>query len=237
MDIQYKNNSIEFSFANVSNGELNKVINIINMFLNNTNNDISAEDIINIPIESVPIKKTDDRPAIRDRLPNEIDLSELKISKIGTEHSMIRCPKCGQSSFAIVVIKMDESYYVARRMNKENKEEFSVILKLNDVKEIKEICKPKNANIIDYFNDISKIHMKDNVDLNVNSDTLIRCPICMHEDSFQHWSDAFKYPLEFSFETETLCDLCGHEAVEVIRKDGAKEIQCEDCGFKKIVVK
>ena len=244
MDIKYKDKDVEISIKNVNknailtNEELNSVIKIIELFKDYDGSIKSSLDNIvknDMKKESKKVQQQDDRPVIRDRLPNQIDMSELDIKKAITNHPMIRCPHCGQSSKAIVHIGPSEYYYI----RKDNKE-FNIIMKLNDYEEINNVCLPKESDVTTYHNDIENIKVPNkykNVDLNVNENTVFECPICRQKESFNQWNMAFETPLNF-FETDKLCEICGGEMVNVLVTDenGNKNVnqeQCEACGNKK----
>lgn len=183
------------------------------------------------------IRKNEERSLVKDRLPNTIDLSELEIKKAVTEEPMIRCSTCGQSNKAIIIINKDHNYYMQKRMVN-NKESYITLLDMKD-SDVDGMCKPSEASISDYTKDIDDLKvpkaLKD-VDINVDVNTEILCPICGAQDTFNNWAEAFKHPLEYGFETELLCDMCGQEAADIIQKDNKHVIRCESCGYKKITV-
>lgn len=247
MDIKYKDKDVEISIKNINKNailtgeELESVVKIIQLFKTNQNSiKTSFDNIIKDAIPKEEPKKmqasNNDRPVIRDRLPNQVDLSELEIKRAVTEEPMIRCPVCGQSSTAIVVIKDDEEYYLLRKINKNGKDTFETVLKCDNYEDVMKLYKPSDASELDYYEDVTKIKIAKNLrntDLNVSNDTKLICPLCLDNSVFSKWVEAFKHPLDFGFETEMLCDVCGEEAVETIDKDKNKVIQCEHCGFKK----
>lgn len=241
MNIEYKDRDVEISIKNVSNDigkeDYEYVIKIIELFkgfgtpLRETLLPVAKQ----IQETEAPKQSSDDRPVVRDRLPNQVDLSELEIKKAVTTEPMIRCPHCGQASKAIVRIDNTENFLL-RKVNKNGKDTFETVMQISSEEDIDKICKPENANIMDYHNDISKIRIAGrlrNTDLNVSNETVLQCPVCREQHKFSDWVEAYKHPLDFGFETECLCDVCGHEAVASIDKDKNKVIKCEDCGFTK----
>lgn len=249
MDIKYKNKEMEISIKGVNKNaflneqELNGIVRIIELFKNNTETitssfaktieEIKSSDSVN---NEKIININDERPIIRNRIPNEVDLTELEIKKATTETPMIRCPGCGQSSKTIVNID-DEAYYL-RKDYVNGKEEFVIIANMLNDKEIDGICKKPDADIMDYHNDIAKIKIPKkykNHDLNVNNNTLLECPICREKHKFLKWVDVFKHPVDYGFESDMLCDVCGHEAVTILKKDNLSEVKCEKCGYSKII--
>lgn len=245
MDIKYKNKDVEISIKNVNNNailtseELNSIVKIINLL-----KDIKTpmEELLPTmtpkPAKEQSLTTNDDRPVIRDRIPNQVDLSEYEIKQAVTQEPMIRCPNCGQSSKAIVCISYTENYLL-RKVTKNNKKTFETVMLLEDEDAINNILKPKNATAIDYHNDIMKIKqskkLKD-TDLNVSNETKLQCPCCHSVNKFSKWVDAFKDPLSFGFETENLCEVCGKEAVKTIDENKKEIIQCEYCGYKDTIV-
>lgn len=242
MDIKYKSKNVELSINNINNEsvsnneELVKLIELLKGFEKDFLSSSDSNDVVkNISTEKSKVTVSTERPVIRDRLPNQIDLSELEIKKAVTTEPMIRCPQCGQASKTIARIS-DTENYLLRKVNKKGKDTFETVMQLEDEDAIDKICKPEQADIMDYHNDIIKIKVPAklrNTDLNVSNDTTLQCPICRGENKFSDWVEAYKHPLDFGFETECLCDVCGHEAVESIDKDKNKVIKCEDCGFTK----
>jgi DNA-directed RNA polymerase subunit RPC12/RpoP len=245
MDIKYKDKDMEISIKNINKNailtgeELDSVMKIIKLFKDSQESvKASFNDIIKSATEEKPkkMKAINDRPDVRDRLPNQVDLSELEIKKAVTEEPMIRCPICGQSSTAIVCINEDNEYYLLRKVNKKGKDTFETTIKCDSLDDVTKLYKPIDASPMDYYDDITKIKISKTLrdtDMNVSNDTKIICPVCTNQNPFSKWVDAFKHPLDFGFETEMLCDICGEEAVETIDKDKNKIIQCEHCGFKK----
>ena len=245
MNIEYKDKDVEISIKNVSNDidkeDYEYVIKIIELFkgfgtpLRETLLPVAKQ----IQETEAPKQLSNDRPVIRGRLPNQIDLSELEIKQAVTSEPMIRCPHCAQASKAIVRIS-DTENYLLRKVNKNNKETFETVVQLEDDDAITKICKPLSSDITDYHNDIMKIRVSAklrNTDLNVGNDTLIQCPVCSQTHKFSEWVEAFKHPLDFGFETENLCDVCGHETIEVLNpdKNGKRKMRCESCGYEKNV--
>jgi DNA-directed RNA polymerase subunit RPC12/RpoP len=248
MDIKYKDKDVKIVIKNINknsiltNDELESVIKIINMFKDSKESvqGIMSDIAKNVSkIKEEPVRKTkEDRPIVRDRIPNQVDMSEIEIKKAVTEEPMIRCPNCGQSSKAIVHISPTENYLL-RKVTCNNKKTFETVLELTDENSINNILMPEGANILDYHSDIMKIKqnkkLKD-TDLNVSNSTIIQCPCCNEKVPFAEWVDAFKNPLEHGFETELLCPVCGGEAVKAIDENKNEILQCEHCGNKEPIV-
>ena len=247
MDIKYKDKDVEIFIKNanknaiLTNDELDSVVKIINIlkgFKEPMRQYVAEATKSALPNPEKTKEIADERPVIRDRIPNQVDLSEYEIKKAVTEEPMIRCPNCGQASKAIVRIN-DTENYLLRKVTKNNKKTFETVMTLENEEAIINILKPKDANIIDYHNDIMKIKqnkkLKD-TDLNVSNETKLQCPCCHKINTFSKWVDAFKDPLLFGFETENLCEVCGKEAVKAIDANKNEIIQCEHCGYKEPVV-
>ena len=248
MDIKYKDDRVEISIKGINKNsilvdeELNSVLKIIEI-LRDSNGEIKTG-LTNIIKEKkknkIENKKEDnikeDRPVVRDRLPNQVDLSEYEIKSAVTTEPMIRCPHCGQSSKAIVHI--DNEFYYIRKSKKKNKETFDTIMVMQSKEEVDNIIKPEGSDILDYHHDIMDVKIPSklkNTDLNVDNNTELLCPICNETKKFNEWTDAYNNPLDY-FETDMLCDICGGEAVEKINKDKTKVIICECCGYEKPVI-
>ncbi len=235
MDIKYKTDKVEIVIKDIRKGEVlsdEEIANIVKIIdlLKDEDSSISTgvSKIIKAPVKSN--NSSDDRPVVRDRLPNQVDLSELELKKaVGTEPN-IRCSHCGQSFIAVVSVS-DCEYYLIRKEGSS----FEVIVQYESTDDIDKISKPADANFMDYCNDIKKIKQKKSykgLDLNVDNNTLLLCPVCKGKGPLSKWIEAYENPLDFGFETEYLCSVCGGEAVKSIDKDKNVVIKCEnkDCG-------
>ena len=247
MDIKYKDKDVEIVIKNVNknailtNDELDSVTKIITMlkgFKEPMQQYVAKATKDALPSPEKVKEIAEERPVIRDRIPNQVDLSKLEIKKAVTEEPMIRCPNCGQASKAVVQIS-DSEYYLLRKVNKNGKKTFETVMAFEDEEAVNNICMPEGAKILDYHTDIMEIKqskkLKD-TDLNVVNETTIMCPCCREKNQFSQWVHAFKYPLDFGFETETLCDICGGEAVKAIDENKNEILQCERCGNKEPIV-
>lgn len=248
MDIKYKDDKVEISIKNINknsilvDSELNSVVKIIEI-LRDFNGEIRTgltNIIKDTKQEEKEIKtkdvKDNERPVVRERIPNKVDLSDYEIKSAVTTEPMIRCPCCGQSSKAIVHI--DNEFYYLRKSKNKNKETFDTIMVMQSEEEVNNIIKPEDSDILDYHHDIMDIKIPSklkNTDLNVDNNTELLCPICNETKKFNEWVDAYNNPLDY-FETDMLCDICGGEAVEKINKDKTKVIICECCGYEKPVI-
>lgn len=253
MDIQFKTKEVEININNVdkeaihNEKEMKSIIEIIELFRSFTTNEVktlvSDKATANTIREKVS-PKNKDTVQIRgkERLPNVVMLSDLAIKKAVTENPMIRCPECGQTDKVIVNVSDNENYFMKKR-NIKGKEEYIPIMLLSDKEQIDNICLPEGDDPVDnmqaYNYDLSRIKIPKslkNVDINVSYETQITCPICRAKNKFELWKNAFDNPLEFGFETELLCDMCGKEAVDVVTEDKRHIIRCEHCGYEKDVV-
>ena len=249
MDIRFKNDKVDIAITNIDKdiihheNEMDNIINIIKVLQSFEFTDTMQKTVTAIQEKKEQpknIQTSVDRPVIRDRLPNTVDLSELEMKKAVTEEPMVRCPECGQSS--TVLVEIDDTHnYLMRKVVNEKKETFETVMELTSEKDINNILMPASASPLDYHNDIMKIKipkkLKD-VDINVSNETKICCPVCGNSaHTFKEWVEAFKHPLDFGFETENLCDVCGQEAVNTFDENKNEVIVCESCGSKKNIVK
>lgn len=240
MDIEYKG-KVELSIKNVDIRDLDSITKIVELFKSFDKTTIVSKQDNTLQKNTKEEKESDksivrDRMLVKDRIPNQIDLSELEIKKAVTKEPMIRCPHCGQSS--VVFAKIENDNYLLRKENKNNKDTYKIVVSLDD-EAVKGLYKPAQADIRDYHNDMMKIRVSSKFkdkDLNVNNDTDLTCPVCATTHKFKEWVDAFKDPLWFGFETELLCDVCGGEAVERIDENKNKFVKCEHCGYEKKIV-
>ena len=222
---------------NLSNAQLTGVLEQ----LSNTLNQLICDDV---PIEAVqenpsprqvapapqiPVAK--ERPAFRDRLPNNVvDVKDLTVKQAVTENALVRCPECGQAH--AIIVKAGVTMYLMRKDYDKN--EFIVIAELpaDDAKALMGVCCTETTSRLDYFNDLQIFKEKDSGDFAVNNETEIFCPVCQKSNAFIDWKQAFDAPLTY-FETEHLCDACGGEVVEKLVKDKTYT-HCEKCGLEQV---
>jgi uncharacterized CHY-type Zn-finger protein len=200
---------------------------------------------------TTPHKKDDDIFKIRDRVPNNVvDISTLKIGKAETASALVRCPHCGQ---AHVIMPMDEfNYYLMIRDYEKNE-----FVPVGDPIHVPSITQEELENMFyklevnghsvtkdDYFNDLqdilkaelAKVNLKD-IDIVINNDSSILCPVCRQISTFNSWKNAFAHPEEF-FEFNEVCDACGGELIGKNTKESTKSkrpefiLCCESCGHK-----
>jgi predicted RNA-binding Zn-ribbon protein involved in translation (DUF1610 family) len=199
--------------------------------------DTDSEMVIAEPIEPLrptPIQTQSqiERPAFRDRLPNNlVDVKDLDIKQAITENALVRCPHCGQSH--ILAVNAGNRIYVMRKFYAYAAEdEFRIIFEFDSLtsKDFLGICCKPETNRKAYFDDVQKMPMIDDKDFAINNDTEVFCPVCCQSDTFMNWKKAFDEPLTF-FETEHLCDACGGEKLEKLVKK-TKMYQCDKCGLQ-----
>lgn len=187
------------------------------------------------------VKREEERPVVRKRLPNEVDLSDVELKKAVTTEPMLRCPKCGQS--AVIVVTIDENHvYLMRKETNDTKDTYTLVAQLKNNDDIKAVeyqyHENKFGNKCKYHEEIMKMDISKDVrneDLNVDMNTSVYCPVCCTFHKYSEWIECFKHPLDFGFETEHLCDVCGGEVVEQIDKDKKKILHCEKCGYNKSI--
>ena len=187
---------------------------------------ISPKKVSEKPKKAVSgVSKPADEFKIRERLPNTIDAKELDIKQAVTENSLIRCPHCGQAHCA--VFKDATMYYFMEKNYDTNS--FDVICKSEKKEDMELAFANANTDMQDYFADLQNALKSsiENIDIVVDNDSLITCPICSATTSFMNWKEAYDTPLHF-FETEQLCDLCGGETVTKMKKKKAV-VCCEKC--------
>jgi len=235
--IEYEKDKFAISIKDSSGLDsilIDSVIKIIDKLKDsNTVSEQEPNNIIEMPTKQPEIK---DKSMVRNRLPNEIDLSKYNIKNAKRSEPMIRCPNCGQAS-KVIVLNVDNQNYLMRVTHENHESHFELVISLSDEK-INDICKPEDADIMDYHKDIMNIKASSkfkNLDLNVNGYTELLCPVCKEKHIFTEWTNAFQYPLQFNFETENLCEVCGGEMIEIVQK-GKKIMKCESCGFEQPVV-
>ena len=174
-------------------------------------------------------KKTEpERPAFRDRLPNNvIDVKDLTIKQAIKEKALVRCPSCGQAH--CLAVGSGSKVYMMERQYSSN--EFGIIAEfdsLSDQDFVNMCCKEDTDKQL-YFKDLQALKPLADKDFVVNNDTEIFCPVCHKSNNFEEWKNAFENPLDY-FETEHLCDACGGEKLEKLIKK-KKVYACDSCGL------
>lgn len=181
------------------------------------------------PVQVVP-QVAVERPAFRDRLPNNVvDIKDLTVKQAVTESALVRCPNCGQAH-CLAVHDNGHIYFMARQYATN---EFSIIAEFNEQSEkdkFMQMCCNEDTNRKAYYEDIQQAKTLPDIDFGVQNDTEIFCPVCCKSHSFQDWKKAFDEPLTF-FETELLCDACGGEMLPKMVK-GKSYQECDKCGHR-----
>ncbi len=167
----------------------------------------------------------------RDRLPNNVvNVEDLTIEKAVTENSLVRCPSCGQAH-CLAANSGSRIYFMARNYIDNEYKIVSEYDSLNDDLFLY-ACKREEDSFVDYYNNIRDLGSEEDVDLVVDNDSEIFCPVCHESNSFEKWKIAYDKPLSF-FETENLCDACGGEKIQTLSEEQGVEMEvCENCGLK-----
>lgn len=177
-----------------------------------------------------PIIYTAERPAFRDRLPNNlVDVKDLTITQAVTENALVRCPECGQAH--AIIVKSGSAMFLMRKDYDKN--EFVVISEFGaDQQEaLLGVCCNESTSRAAYFTDLQTFNEMPGRDFTVNNETELFCPVCQKSNAFIAWKEAYDNPLS-RFETEHLCDACGGEVVEKVVK-GHTYTKCESCGLER----
>ena len=177
-----------------------------------------------------PIIYTTERPAFRDRLPNNIvDIKDLTVKQAVTENALVRCPECGQAH--AIIVKSGSAMFLMRKDYDKN--EFVVISEFDaDQQEtLLGVCCNERTNRAAYFTDLQAFNEMPGRDFTVNNETELFCPVCQKSNAFISWKETYDNPLS-RFETEHLCDACGGEVVEKVVK-GSTYTHCEYCGLER----
>ena len=202
---------------------------------------VAPEQIIAAKEEIVQsVKDIQDRPTFRKRLPNNvIDVKDLTIEQAVTEKALVRCPHCGQSH--VLAVHSNNHVYMMRKFYPAAAEdaEFRIIAEFDSLTQTELVnmcCKPTTDRKA-YFEDIQSMKMIDDKDFAVDNETEIFCPVCCTSDNFETWKDAYQSPLKY-FEHDKICDACGGEKLERLRKLGEEApshktmYQCDSCGLE-----
>ena len=176
---------------------------------------------------------------------NVIDLKKINLTNAKTEKAMLRCPHCGQNDSIIAFttsvdnVKNPTSDSIeAYFMRQEPSGEYQAIAEFKKFSEINNMSIQKEKtpkNCLEYHEDIKKIKVPSKLrdkDIAVTSNCAIKCPICHEMESYKIWTDCYKDPLLFGFETEELCSICGSEVVSNVTPAGNTIKICDGCGYK-----
>lgn len=191
-----------------------------------------ADKIVNQEEEKVQqiseAKPPVERPAIRNRIPNNVvNIEDLSLKQAVTENALVRCPHCGQAH--ALIVHDNTGLYLMRKDYAKN--EFIVIAEYtNNDESFMNACCKEDTDRKAYFEDLQGFpELSDITQFNVTNDSELFCPVCHESNSFSDWKDAYENPLNF-FETEQLCDACGGEKLpKLIRKK--KVYCCDKCGL------
>lgn len=189
--------------------------------------------------EHAVIKSNNDIYNIRKRLPNNvIDVASLDVKQAMTENALIRCPHCGQAHAAIIK-QQDSNFYFMIRDFKDN--EFKVLSEFDssNLEEINRMYCPDSKEMRpQYFKDLRnfKTELRSDIDLVVDNDTEIICPVCQKRSSFLHWKKAWEEPSNY-FEYSNICDICGNEMMIDINSSNRQDDGSMICVFCDKVIK
>lgn len=173
-----------------------------------------------------------DRPVIRDRLPNEVRPGDYDLIQAETEKVLIRCPECGQAHAAI--IQANGSVYVLEKL----KGEFKPIMEsqigdgIDGAEFMKSVSKQDDETELDYYLSMQKSVPMDDNDFAVTPETEVFCPVCHKSNALKIWDAAWRDPAILGIEYNHVCDVCGGEMDSVPTAEGRIMMVCEHCGHK-----
>ena len=246
MKVSYSDDRLKFSIEASDENKLDDIVKLIAAFGSNKSY-ISKENVEKF-MESLDLDKSSteltykehinpeilnkDRPVVRKRLPNEIDLNDFDVQKAVTEEPGMTCPNCYQSSFLIVKTGVN-SYYMRRT----DASGYEVVCEFSNEEEISGMRFKgfETASITDYKSDIYKIKVSKSFkdkDIGININTEIMCPICGAIKKANEWMKCNKNPSEYGCYYDNPCIICGGETVEKILKNKQIKRTCEDCGHQ-----
>lgn len=255
MDIKFSNDIMRFSLKSIpkeaihSAEDMARVVKIIELCKEICSSDEPIQtDKIEVETDSKEVKEKvtkaisetvcDDKPIIRNRIPNTVDLGELTLSKLNTKNVLTRCPLCGQSYATIAKTGKHEWCYLRSNIKNNGDKELELLTVIEDESDLNLMVLQKEdtrENRIEYCKDIRdavKNPEFDNKDVVINEDTILICPMCQEESTAKEWIDCYKDPLKFHFETDSLCEVCGGELTQRIEKESSKTVfVCEKCGL------
>ena len=217
MKIKLEQNDFKFEFEtpkDVGETFAHKAVSVFYSLINDTKAEIPSE-LPAEPLRPTIVQTHTERPAFRDRLPNNIvDVKDLTIEQAVTENALVRCPHCGQAH--VLAVNSGNRIYMMRKFYAAaSQDEFRIIAEFDSLTNddfINMCCKPDTDRKA-YFEDIQSIKMIDDKDFAVNNETEVFCPVCCISDNFECWKDAYQNPLKY-FECDKICDACGGEKIE-----------------------
>jgi predicted RNA-binding Zn-ribbon protein involved in translation (DUF1610 family) len=186
--------------------------------------------VLNKSNKVVPInpKANEEREPFRDRLPNEIDIKDLKVTKAKTQNTIMRCPSCGQAHCGIL---MDgDKLFLMRR--KDKSDTFDTVMQCDGGQEefLTTVSMKEDDSKREYYESLQLMNVLDETDFVADKNTEVFCPVCHKSNKLAAWMDAYDHPEKY-FEYAYVCDVCGSEMVSCVdyRKQ-VKELKCEECG-------
>ena len=188
-------------------------------------------------VVQLPQKKTsEDRPVIRDRLPNEIRPGDYQLEQAQTERILIRCPECGQAHCAAV--QADGSIYILEKLNGEFKPvmESQIGDGVEGVEFLNSISRNDDESALDYYLSMQQCKPMNNDDFAVTPETEIFCPVCHKSNALKMWDAAWRDPATVGIEYNHVCDVCGGEMDSVPTAEGRIMMVCDKCGYKEALL-
>lgn len=161
-----------------------------------------------------------------DRLPNIVNLDDFNIQNAETEMARIRCPHCGQAFCGIA-----HNTLMARDVtDKDSSFEYVSDVESEEDYESIRFNAAVGMNIRDYYDDLIKAISKDTIDIVIESDTKILCPVCSKANRAEEWNKAWKEPEKY-FGLNDICNICGGEVEHYFDQKGSHD-KCVVCGFE-----
>lgn len=231
-NLRYKDKDRELIINNFIPDQLGDILDVIKYYSGQVPEDTHTDNKI-VPITQKQTQtQSSDRPVIRERIPNQIDLAELDIKKAITEEPQLRCPDCGQTDLILVVLE-DKCYLMRKEDSK-----YEILNTYDNLDKARGIIKPARpetakASIKDFHDDIYGYRIPKKykgLNLAVNAESNILCPVCGQIHPLKTWIDAFNDPIKYGFEYENICNICGGEMIDTINENKETVLKCESCG-------
>ena len=161
--------------------------------------------------QSKPVQKRDDEFKVRDRLPNQIDLKDYKITSAKKKEVLLRCPNCGQGH--CVITRVNNTNYFLEKLN----DKFEIIGEADGPFPVfaETYGKKEDETSKDYYDKMQQCEVIESNDFACSDEMDMFCPVCKASKPMKDWVNAYDNPMSI-FGYYDICDACGGEMVALL---------------------
>ena len=170
-----------------------------------------------------PVQKRDDEFKVRDRLPNQIDLKDYKITSAKKKEVLLRCPNCGQGH--CVMTRVNNTNYFLEKLN----DKFEITGEADGPFPIfvETYGKKEDETSKDYYDKMQQCEIIESNDFACSDEMDMFCPVCKVSRAMKDWVNTYNNPMNI-FGFNNVCDACGAEMVAIPGEDGRVCMFCEN---------